>query len=179
MEALLGDRVIVDLGSRAVAVISDVPSAAFTPLATHEVRLTPGQSVSKPRRAVVELRRFHGGLAPRVLLGARFEPGFDDLLLRVGEGAPSARKRSCSVRLGGRKLIAGLPHEFVEPVVSGLTRTLELGAGVITLDRAGVDPVETSPIIVELAAELLGRVMLAPVDQLVDGQLRGWLEALP
>lgn len=89
-------------------------------------------------------------------------------------------KRSCKVQLGGRKLVSGLPSDLVEPAISGLARTLDIAPGVVTLDRAGFDPVETSPIIVELAAEILGRLLSLPMgQQLTDVQLREWLLVLP
>lgn len=171
---------IIDLGTRGISVANDEPSANFTAAITHEVRLAPTRAGSEQIRAVVELRRFHGGLAPHVLLGAGYEPGGEVLVLRISEGTPSRMKRSCKVQLGGRKLVPGLPSELVEPAISGLARTLDIAPGVVTLDRAGFDPVETSPIIVELAAEILGRLLSLPMgQQLTDVQLREWLLVLP
>lgn len=67
---------------------------------------------------------------------------------------------------------------MVEPVIAGLTRTLSLGPGVVTVDRFGHDPVETSTGITELAAEILGRVLT--IGSLpTEAQAIQWLEGLP
>ena len=60
---------IVDLGPRAVSVTSDEPTAVFQATAMRTVELIPKREHSETRRALVELRRFQGGLAPHALLG--------------------------------------------------------------------------------------------------------------
>ena len=171
---------IIDLGTRAVSVGTDELTAAFTPQVTRTAQLTPIRVSSDARRAIVELRRFHGGLAPHALLGARFEPGDGDLVLRVGEGTAETTRRTCRVQLGRRKLFPGLPPDLAESVFAGLSRTAALGPGEIFVDRGGYDPVETSPLIVEVASELLGRILSRdPGDDSIREELQSWIEALP
>ena len=173
----MGHRMIVDLGPRAVSVTSDEPTAVFQATAMRTVELIPKREHSETRRALVELRRFQGGLAPHALLGGEYVPGGEVVVIRVGEGHPDGR-RTCRVKLGGRKMIPGLPSDLMESALGGLARTLELAAGVVSIDRAAFDPVDTSPLAVELTAELLGRALslgAAPSE----AQLRSWLDALP
>lgn len=170
---------IVDIGPRAVSVLADEPTAAFQAAAVREVELTPTRERSEFRRALVELRRFHGGTAPHAVLGGEYVPGGDAVAVRVGEGV-STGSRSCRVQLGGRKLVPGLPSDLVESALAGLARTLDLGAGIVSIDRAAFDPVETSPLAVELTAEVLGRVLSLPGEPAPTYErLRAWLEALP
>ena len=87
-------------------------------------------------------------------------------------------RRGCRSTLRRRKPHAGLLVELVElaePALAGLSRTTAVPPGVVTIDRAGYDPVETSPLIAELAAELLGRVLSPPSE----AQLAEWLGSLP
>ena len=180
LEELLGDLVILDLGSRSASVLPDEPTAEFVSSSVYEVHVTPAESCTiwQARRAVVELRQF-SGQAPHALLGGVFHP--DEAGLRVRVASTSAtHRRTCRSQLRRRRLIPGLPPEFGAAAADGLLRTIELGPGVLTVDRAGYDPVETSQAIVELAAEILGRVLSLPGKPIpTDEQLRAWLEALP
>jgi hypothetical protein len=180
MEALLGDQLIIDLGVRAVSIAVDEPGAVISTSELVTVTIEPSSQVVGPCRVLVELRRFHGGLAPHVILGAGYRPGGDTLIANVATGVVDGARRTCRSRLGRRKLIPGLPAELAESVVGGLVRSVDLGAGVITVDRAAFDPVETSPLIVELAAEILGKVLSSAVSaDLSESQVRRWLESLP
>ena len=170
---------IVELGSRAVFITRDESTARYEAITVREMKLPTTGDPGEARRALVELRRFHGGTAPHALLGAEYVPGGETLVVRLLEGTPRKRRRTCCVQLSGRKLCPGVPSELVEPALSGLARTLDVGPGRVTVDRAAFDPVETSPLSVELTAELLGRVLSLECEAPTEAQLRGWLEALP
>lgn len=71
----------------------------------------------------------------------------------------------------------GLPAELAEPALVGLSRTAILPAGAVTVDRGAYDPVESSPLIIELAAELLGRVLSLGVTP-SEAHVTEWLDAL-
>jgi hypothetical protein len=178
MEDILGDRVIVDLRSRAASVAFDEATAAFSSVTASEVAILPSAGDASGRRALVELRQFHGGMAPHVLLGGHYVPGGQKLVLRVECGEAGATRRTCKSRLRLRKLVPGLPSELAESALAGLKRTATLPPGVITVDRAGFDPVETSPMVVELVAELLGWTLSLDSAMPTEEQLRAWLNAL-
>lgn len=169
---------IVNLGSRVASVEIDDATAAFASAGATEIVIAAVQGRADQRRALVELRQFHGGLAPHVIVGGVFEPGGNFLRLRIQHGAAAVGRRSCRSKLRRPKLQAGLPTELVEPALAGLSRTASLPPGVVIVDRAGYDPVETSPLITELAAELLGRALsmgaLPSETQVVE-----WLGGLP
>jgi len=93
---------IVDLGPREWTPPPAEPTAAFDANVVREVELTPTREQSETRRALVELRRFHGGMAPHALLGGQYVPGGETVVIRVGEGVSEGR-RSCRVQLGGRR----------------------------------------------------------------------------
>jgi len=169
---------IVDLGSRAASVGLDDATAAFVSVGAVDITIPAGSGQADPRRALVELRQFHGGLAPHVVLGGLFEPGGSSLRLRVEHSAAETGRRTCRSELQRRKLLPGLLPELVESALAGLSRSVSLPPGVVTVDRAGYDPVETSPLIAELAAELLGRV-LSLGESPSERQVAEWLNAFP
>jgi hypothetical protein len=169
---------IVDLGTRALVIAEDEPSAAYSAGPPLTIELATGVASPEASRALVELLRFHGGMAPHALVGGAYRPGGDTLTVHIGEQLALSRRRTCRAALGRKRLFPGLPHELIEPALGGLSRTLDLGPGVVVLDRFGFDPVETSPLVTELAAELLGRVLSLGV-QPSQGQVVRWLEALP
>lgn len=168
---------IIELQSRMVSVDRDQPSAVFAPDQVMIVELAGNVANVPCCRAVVELRQFQGGMAPHVLVGGKYEPGGERLIVKVGTMAVLARRRTCAARFG-RRLIPGLLEEYGESVLGGLARTLQLGPGVVTIDRFGFDPVETSELATELASEILGRV-LNVAGEPSDSDVRAWLEALP
>jgi hypothetical protein len=120
--------------------------------------------------AAVEVRRAAGGIAPRALLGGsfRFEEG-PALSLRVawsgtlaGEGAEG---EACEGLLG-QSLLKGLPDEFAAAVLRGLNSARELNApGILSVQQAGYDPVDSSEYAFERAALLLKWVLLANAPQ--------------
>lgn len=87
-------------------------------------------------------------------------------------------KHSCKSRLW-TPLIPGLPDEFAQSVVDGFIRR-PLPAGRIVVDRAAFDPVESTPLAFELAAELLAIVLHAMLmGREVEQSARAAIEAWP
>jgi hypothetical protein len=168
---------IVDLQSRALFIAEDEPTAAYHPARIVAAQLAPTTASQHSRRSVVELQQFQGGMAPHVLVGGVYTPGEGALLVQLGVMAKPGRRRTCGSALG-RRLIPGLTEDFVESVLGGISRTLDVGPGVLLIDRFGFDPVETSFLATELAAEILGRV-LSEEEPPSESQAATWLEALP
>jgi len=121
-------------------------------------------------RALVEVQRRVGGMAPRAVVGGEFVVGdgaetvfevlagaaYDALVAQGREGRPG-------VTLPGRihtrwPLIAGLPAEFAESTLRGLVDNPCAGsmpAGVLRLDRAAFDEVESAnPVFAQAGAAL-------------------------
>ncbi|UYY81980.1 hypothetical protein OIT41_02570 [Arthrobacter sp. YA7-1] len=177
------DQMIISLGTRRASVIDDELTASFTLGRTilESVQTKSSREPLRPVRAVVEIVRHGGGLMPRALLGGAFTPGEDgaDLLIEVQtSGEDYAGKPSCKSRLW-TPLIPGLPDEFAHSVVDGFIRR-PLPAGRIVVDRAAFDPVESSPMAFELAAELLAIVLhSSSMGRGVERSARAAIEAWP
>lgn len=117
---------------------------------------------------------------PRALLGAAYTPGGGGELLIEAQtsGVSTSGNPSCRSQLS-RALVPGLPDEFARSVVDGLVRRA-LPGGRITVDRAAFDPVESSPLAFELAAELLATVLYAASMELdVEKAALAAIEAWP
>lgn len=117
---------------------------------------------------------------PRALLGGVYAPGGEnELVIEVGTSGPSfAGAPTCASQLW-RPLVPGLPEEFALPSVNGLLR-IALPPGRVVLDRAAFDPVESSPLAFELAAELLALVLGAmSTGQDIENVTRSAIEAWP
>jgi hypothetical protein len=174
---------IISSGTRQASVIDDEPTASFALGRTilESVQTKSSRDALRPVRAVVEIVRHGGGLMPRALLGGAFTPREDgaELLIEVqtsGEGGTG--KPSCKSRLW-TPLVPGLPGEFVQSVVDGFIRR-PTPAGRIVVDRAAFDPVESSTMAFELAAELLAIVLHAMlVGREVEKSARAAIEAWP
>jgi len=139
---------IVSIGPRRAALAVDVPSAAFVAASVERDTFPAVGDDGEAVRVVVEVLRQHGGMAPRALIGGKFEPGGTDLLVDVSISERGKERRTCRSQLG-RRLVPGLPSEFAWPVFDGLRRAAKLPAGQLTVDRAGYDPVESSPLMFE------------------------------
>lgn len=120
-------------------------------------------------RALVELKAVTGGLRPRAMLGGEFAPeqgtGITfavDHSGALGLGAAA----TCPSLIGGSSLVAGLPLEFARAVLDGLVRVkcaTTTTAGVLHVDRAGHDEVDSSQMVFERASGLLRCVLTASV----------------
>jgi hypothetical protein len=144
--------------------------------------MQPARAVgsSTANRAVVEILRQGGGLAPRALVGGIFTPAGDKLVIKVTSLVESPDSwAACNSQLW-RPFYRGLPAEFADSVMDGLIRRAKFPAGLLLVDRAGFDPVESSPLAFELAAELLSAVLLAELDAMdVEPVVRKALQAWP
>jgi hypothetical protein len=154
---------IVSVGPRLAAVSAEEGTAAYL---AEGVRFetVSGDTIpgTAPVRAVVEILRQGGGLAPRALVGGIFVPSDGGLTVKVAwsAGDPVAGP-ACKSQLSRQPLVRGLPEEFARPVMTGITRRLRLPSGVLSVDRGGYDPVESSPNAFELAADLFCVVLAA------------------
>jgi hypothetical protein len=177
--------VIVDLGPRRVSVLPDEPTATYQASSslTERIAARAEGPAAQPTRAVVETLRHSGGLAPRALLGAEFRPTSEPLVLalEIGVSGPRFSPGETCVSQLWKPLVPGLSAEFAEAAMIGLLRVQELlPAGVLKIDRAGHDEVESSPLAFELAAELLVVVIAAELAQEdVPSQVRRRVEAWP
>lgn len=128
--------------------------------------LPPGKSQA---RALVEVQRRLGGLSPRALLGGEFIAGEgEQTRLEVAVSGFSlfdgTAEPTRSGRLWKRPFNLGLPEEFGSAVLSGVGSTEDpLPAGLLRVDRAGFDLVNSSEHIFEMAGSLLVTTIAAIV----------------
>ncbi|HEX5496436.1 MAG TPA: hypothetical protein VFX70_17890 [Mycobacteriales bacterium] len=136
------------------------------------------EGVGRPVRMLVEVLRRFGGHVPRALLGGEFLPAGRDhsATIEVGyvAGAGESAVASCPSRLWNRPFCAGLPEEFASAVLDGLVDTgARLPPGVLRVDRAGFDEVESSAWVFGLAANVLGCGLVAMfTDANVEAEIR-------
>lgn len=117
------------------------------------------------RQVVVELRRTGGGMMPWALLAATYEPNPTGILeicvAHTGELA-SAPVQDCLGPLG-RPLAVGLPMEFAEATLEGLTRpeSAVSPSGQIRVESAAYHEADSSRFAFEHAAVVLRSILLA------------------
>ncbi|HEX5332373.1 MAG TPA: hypothetical protein VFW79_06995 [Cellulomonas sp.] len=111
------------------------------------------------RRAFVEILERAGGHPQRALLGGTLSPGTDHLevVLHVSEDLPIGAVAAYPGAFR-HELVPGLPEEFIARIPTALATRLAR-PGVITIDRAAYDEVESSVYGFSLAADLLGLVL--------------------
>lgn len=151
-----------------VAVDDDGPGALYEPAEVRRARLPAQGHVDsvEPVRALVEVQRRFGGLAPRALIGGQFTPApGTEVLFEVNVGAPfdELPTTTCESRLWKQPFSVGLPAEFADAVLHALAdaQGLELPSGTLTVDRAGFDEIESSAAIFAQAAAVLRQVLVA------------------
>lgn len=173
---------IVSMGTRRVSILEDEPTASFSVerVLRETIAGEPRQNGFLSVRATVEILRHGGGMMPRALLGGVLtasERG--ELLIEVQTSGPGAQgSRTCTSQLS-KPLIPGLPDEFAKTAMDGLVRRAR-PSGRIVVDRAAFDPVESSPLAFELAAELLSIVLDASsMERDVELAVRDAVEAWP
>lgn len=157
---------IVTRASRKAAVLTDEPTAAFvvTRVDTQSLPAVAASGSGVDVRASVEILRHTGGQLPRALVGGTFTSGTGGLTVQVGSSDGGLETpETCQSHLW-KPFALGLPHEFANSVMDGLLRRSSLPGGKLTVDRGGFDPVESSPLAFELAAELLAVVLVARVE---------------
>ncbi len=155
--------IILNIDRAGAAVVSvDIPQAAYTP--TTEVGFSLQASTDLHLatygvRYTVEVER-RGGITPRALLGGEFLASSRSALaisILVGDPWDEAGKHVIESELNrSRGFVPGLPTDFVEGVRSGVMQDdWPLPPGVLTIDRAGYDAMESSsPIFMEAAMVL-------------------------
>lgn len=146
----------------AAAVSVDIPQAAYKTTAEVGFSLqasTDLRVVAHGVRYTVEVQR-RGGITPRALLGGEFLVSTGDastVNILVGDPWDEAGKHVIKSELNRlRGFVPGLPTDFVEGVRSGLMQNdWPLPPGVLTIDRAGYDVMESSSPIFMAAAMVL------------------------
>ncbi|MFI7667886.1 hypothetical protein [Nocardia sp. NPDC049526] len=156
---------MVDVDGHGIAAIDEddkatMYSASRVLTSTSPATVHPG--VARDVRVLIEVQRRLGGIAPRALLGAGFVVGNGSTTLievRVAafEMLDGDDQPKCRSRLWKRPFTAGLPTDLADSVLRGLTAEpgVALPPGVLRIDRAGFDVVNSSEPIVAQAASLL------------------------
>ena len=132
-----------------------------------------GETVSTVRRAFVEIYRGVSGHPQRALIGATLRPSTTHRLeieLHVSEPLPLRAATTCPGAFG-RDLVPGLPEEFIERVPAALMKEFAR-PGVITVDRAAYDEVDSSVNAFSLAADLLALVLSHASPPEAEGAIR-------
>lgn len=132
-------------------------------------------------RVLVEIQRRFGGISPRAMIGGQLtvSPGTDiDIEVRVG----ISEGEVCSSRLWKRPFLAGLPNEYAraasDAIAADGARYLRLPSGVLVVDRAGFDEINSSSVIFSEAARVLLCVLLAELEDLdVETRVRELLHS--
>jgi hypothetical protein len=152
---------IVQMGHRLMDFGIHCPGAQYT---SHDMRRESlpmlGEPIGATRRAFVEILQRIGGHPQRALLGGTLSPGTNHLLevvLRVSEDLPLGAAAAYPGAFR-HDLVPGLPEEFIERIPGALMAQIAR-PGVITIDRAAYDEVESSVRGFSLAADLLGLVL--------------------
>lgn len=152
---------IVEMGHRLMAFGIDCPLAQYTSHDVHRESLPmQGEPFGATRRAFVEVLHRLGGHPQRALIGGTLGPSTNHLLeveLCVSEDLPLGAATTCPGAFG-RDLVPGLPEEFIKRIPTALM-TEFARPGVITIDRAAYDEVESSVHSFSLAADLLALVL--------------------
>jgi hypothetical protein len=162
----------VDLHGRGVVAVrqSVANDAQFEPdgLLTGHRRggcLDESQGSIHEVRALVEVQRRFGGLAPRALLGGKLAVArTSELSIQVAYGLGAGMAYWPS-QLWNGPFRVGLPESFASAVLGTLVGRddLRLPCGTLLIDQAGFDPVESARPVFEQAAIVLGHVLEALV----------------
>lgn len=108
----------------------------------------------------VEVLRRLGGLSPRALLGGVYVPqGVGAFVAEVAYSGSDATPGRWPSQLARRTFAAGLPSEFAGAVVDELAKSRHLPAGVLRIQHAGFDEVDSSSVTFRQAARLLGDLL--------------------
>jgi hypothetical protein len=119
-----------------------------------------------PLRMHVEALRRFGGLTPRALIGGHFVPGPGDRTqISVGVAGfglfDAEDEPTCPSRLWNQPFTIGLPSEFARPVARALGEGPQLPPGMLTIDRAGFDLMNSSEMIFAQTVSVLQAVLVA------------------
>jgi hypothetical protein len=109
----------------------------------------------------------------RSFIGGTLEPSTNqslEVVLQISEDLPLGAETTCPGAFG-RNLVPGLPEEFIERIPTALM-TRFARPGVITIDRAAYDEVESSLHAFSLAADLLAVVLSHESIPEAEGEIR-------
>lgn len=176
---------IVDVQGRGIAAIAVDDNT--DPFAAIDVLQARQRGVGEPTklaslRASVEVQRRFGGLAPRALIGGEFVAGGAETVFRVNVSASSSSDEfdiTCASRLWKRGFISGLPAEFAGAVLRGLMSEglPELPPGILAVDHAGFDEVESATPIFVQTGSLFRQVVAAVLyDDDVEDRVRDLMD---
>ena len=159
--------VIIREGGCGAAIWDDEPSAAYTGRYLSRGEWPASVEAGRSVRVVVEVMLAFGGMTMRALLGAQFtvDPLTTVTAFEVPFGEPLGwgSVADCHSELGP-PLTAGLPSDFAEAALAGLTGDAEahpFPCGLLRVDRAGFDEIGSSEMAFKLAGDLLGHVLRA------------------
>jgi hypothetical protein len=165
---------IVEIGHRLMAFGIDCPLGRYTSRDAHRESLPmQGESIDTARRAFVEILHRRGGHPQLALIGGTLEPSTNqslEVVLQISEDLPLGAETTCPGAFG-RNLVPGLPEEFIERIPTALM-TRFARPGVITIDRAAYDEVESSLHAFSLAADLLAVVLSHESIPEAEGEIR-------
>jgi hypothetical protein len=154
---------IVELDGRAAVSLTAENATAAYPCARTATAGTPAADIAPPPsevRLVVELKRNLGGLTMRALIGGTFVPGPPPVRCEVcimADEFDAGQPATCESSLG-RPLVPGLPRDFADAALRGLTvhpSANPLPPGLLRVDRAGHDVMGSSEAAFEQVAVLL------------------------
>lgn len=171
---------IVEEGSRRVALLADEAGATYAGESVRVEELDAHLPTREARRGVVEVERRISGHPQRALLGATFNPDKTPVVeIRIpisGELRLGATP-TCPSQLADL-LVPGLPREFASAVLAGISDAAVLGAGRVVFDRAAYDDVASSEQAFHNAAELLAVLLTYPAvsrsEDAIRRRMRAW-----
>ncbi len=163
-------HITVDVERHGIVAV-DVDDAAamydFTEQLHANVQSTGTTPPVREARAIVDAQRRFGGLAPRALVGGRFiasAGGTTEIKVRVSslDMLESTGGPTVSSRLWPPPFTVGLPIELAGGVLRGVTESgTPLPPGILTVDRAGFDVVNSAEPVFAEAASVLATVLSA------------------
>jgi hypothetical protein len=115
----------------------------------------------------VELLRYHGGMTTRALLGGEFVPDTGTQTryeVHVIDDSPSLGVETTCASSLSKPFVVGLPQEFAQDALTSVAASIgenDLPAGLLRVDRAGYDEVDSSQRAFQLAGNLLRHVLTA------------------
>jgi hypothetical protein len=155
----------LEVENHGIAAVDEDDTSAAYPVArvlTSTVSAMAEPNIGGGARVLVEVLRRFGGIAPRALLGAEFLAGSDPAVQIEIAVAPfdlldGADQPTCPSRLWTRPFTSGLPTDMADAVLRGLTAEprIALPPGVLRVDRAGFDVMNSSEPIFTQAATVL------------------------
>jgi hypothetical protein len=184
---------VIDVPRHGAAALADDDPAATYAVADRLSRSSAaarGSGAGLTVRAIVEVQRRLGGMAPRAVVGGEFTTSDgNEAVFEVLAGASyeslveSGRRPESAVTsliYPEWRFVAGLPHEYAASALDGLAEgpcARLLPAGILRLDRAAFDEIESAGPVFAQASAALCCVLAAKVEgRDVDAALRAAVE---